>query len=186
MEALGLIETKGLIAAIEATKARPLGRLIYALGIPGVGERGAESLARHFGSLDAVAEADDAALKQVADFGPVAAAAVRGFFKQSQAKALVKKLKSAGLNMKILAEEKPASGELDGKTFVFTGEMESYSRDEAEAEVRKRGGKASGSVSAKTSYVVAGSAAGSKLKNAQKLGVPVLDEAAFKKLLGLK
>jgi DNA ligase (NAD+) len=186
LERQGEKSSENLMAGIEATKARPLGRLIYALGIPGVGERGAESLARHFGSLDAVSEADDAALKQVADFGPVAAAAVRGFFKQKEAKALVRKLKNAGLNMKILAEEKPASGELDGKTFVFTGEMESYSRDDAEAEVRKRGGKASGSVSAKTSYVVAGSAAGSKLKNAQKLGVPVLDEAAFKKLLGLK
>jgi DNA ligase (NAD+) len=87
--------------------------------------------------------------------------------------------------MTLLAEEKPASGELDGKTFVFTGELEGYSRDQAEAEVRKRGGKASGSVSAKTSYVVAGESAGSKLKNAQKLGVAVLDEKGFKKLLGL-
>jgi DNA ligase (NAD+) len=174
-----------LVDGIEASKRRPLGRLIYALGIQGVGERGAESLARHFGSLDAVADADDAALKQVADFGPVAAAAVKGYFKRKEARALLKKLKAAGLNMEILAEERPASGELDGKTFVFTGELEAFSRDQGEAEVRKRGGKASGSVSAKTSYVVAGSAAGSKLKKAQKLGVSILDEASFKKLLGL-
>ena len=185
LERHGEKSAANLVDGIEASKKRPLRRLIYALGIPGVGERSAESLARHFGSLEAVEAADDAALKQVQDFGPVAAAAVRSFFKQKQAKALVKKLKAAGLNTKLLAEERPASGELDGKTFVFTGELEGYSRDEGEAEVRKRGGKASGSVSAKTSYVVAGSAAGSKLKKAQKLGVPVLDEAGFKKLLGL-
>jgi DNA ligase (NAD+) len=185
LERQGEKSSENLIQAIEATKARPLGRLIYGLGIPGVGERGAETLARHFGSLDAIAEADEDALKQVQDFGPIAAKAVRSFFKQRQAKALVKRLKAGGLNMKLLAEEKPASGELDGKTFVFTGELEKFTREQGEAEVRKRGGKASGSVSAKTSYVVAGSAAGSKLKNAQKLGVPVLDETGFRKLLGL-
>jgi DNA ligase (NAD+) len=130
-------------------------------------------------------DADDAALMEVPDFGPVAAKAVRSFFKARQAKALMKKLVKAGLNTQLLEEEQAASAELDGKTFVFTGELASFSRDEAEAEVRKRGGKASGSVSAKTSYVVAGDAAGSKLKKAQKLGVPVLDEDGFKRLIGL-
>ena len=185
LERHGEKSAANLIDGIDASRRRPLGRLIYALGIPGVGERGAASLAVHFGSLDAIAAADDEALKKVPDFGPIAAAAIRAYFKRKEAKALLKKLKAAGLNMTLLAEEKPASGELDGKTFVFTGEMEGYSRDEAEAEVRKRGGKASGSVSAKTSYLVAGESAGSKLKNAQKLGVTVLDEKGFKKLLGL-
>lgn len=173
-----------LIEGIEASKARPLGRLLYGLGIPGVGERSADSLAKHFKSLDAVMDADDAALKKVPDFGPVAAAAVRSFFKRKEAKTLVKKLKAAGLNTVLLKEEQASSADMEGKTFVFTGEMEGYSRDEAEAEVRKRGGKASASVSAKTSYVVAGAAAGSKLAKAQKLGVAVLDEAGFKALLG--
>jgi DNA ligase (NAD+) len=114
----------------------------------------------------------------------VAAAAVRRFFRSKGARDLVRRLKVAGLNTVLLKEEEPASAELEGKTFVFTGELEAFSRDEAEAEVRKRGGKASGSVSPKTSYVVAGPGAGSKLAKAQKLGVPILDEAAFKRLLG--
>ncbi len=185
LERQGAQSAANLIDGIEASKQRPLGRLLYALGIPGVGERGAESLAKHFKSLEAVMEADDAALMKVPDFGPVAAKAVRAFFKAKQAKALVKKLVKAGLNTRLLKEEQAASAELDGKTFVFTGELAGFSRDEAEAEVRKRGGKASGSVSAKTSYVVAGEAAGSKLAKAKKLGVPVLDEAAFKALIGL-
>lgn len=184
LERQGAQSAANLIDGIEASKKRPLGRLLYGLGIPGVGERGAESLAKHFKSLEAVMDADDAALMKVPDFGPVAAKAVRSFFKAKQAKALVKRLVKAGLNTQLLKEEQAASAELEGKTFVFTGELGAFSRDEAEAEVRKRGGKASGSVSAKTSYVVAGDAAGSKLKKAQKLGVPVLDEAGFKKLIG--
>jgi DNA ligase (NAD+) len=184
LERHGEKSASNLIEGIEASKARPLGRLLYGLGIPGVGERGAESLAKHFKSLDAVMAADDEALKKVPDFGPVAAAAVRAFFRRKEAKALVKKLKAAGLNTVLLKEEQAASAELEGKTFVFTGEMQAFTRDEAEAEVRKRGGKASGSVSAKTSYVVAGEAAGSKLAKARKLGVSVLDEAGFRKLIG--
>lgn len=185
LERHGERSAANLVDGIAATLHRPLGRLLYALGIPGVGERSADSLARHFKSLDAVMEADDEALKQVPDFGPVAAAAVRGYFKRKEAKSLIKRLKAAGLNTQLLAEEQAASAELEGKTFVFTGELSGWTRDQAEAEVRKRGGKASGSVSAKTSYVVAGEAPGSKVKNALKLGVPVLDEAAFKQLLGL-
>jgi DNA ligase (NAD+) len=184
LERHGEKSASNLIDGIEDSKKRPLGRLLYGLGIPGVGERGAESLAKHFKSLEAVMDADEEALKKVPDFGPIAAKAVKSFFKAKQAKALVKKLVKAGLNTKLLKEEQAASAEFEGKTFVFTGELESFSRDEGEAEVRKRGGKASGSVSAKTSYVVAGPGAGSKLKNAQKLGIPVLDEAAFRKMIG--
>jgi DNA ligase (NAD+) len=184
LERHGEKSAANLVEAIEASKGRGLGRLLYGLGIPGVGERSAAALAKAFGSLDAILAADEAALAKVPDFGPLAAAAVRSFFKRKEAKALLKRLQKAGLNTQLLKEEQAASAELDGKTFVFTGEL-SIPRDQAEAEVRKRGGKASGSVSAKTAYVVAGEAAGSKLKNAQKLGVPVLDEAGFRKLLGL-
>jgi DNA ligase (NAD+) len=184
LERQGAQSAAKLVESIEASKVRPLGRLLFGLGIPGVGERGAESLARHFKSLEAVMQADESALAKVPDFGPVAAAAVRRFFRSKGARDLVRRLKAAGLNTVLLKEEEPASAELEGKTFVFTGELEAFSRDEAEAEVRKRGGKASGSVSPKTSYVVAGPGAGSKLAKAQKLGVPILDEAAFKRLLG--
>jgi DNA ligase (NAD+) len=184
LERHGEKSAANLIDGIEASKQRGLGRLLFGLGIPGVGERSAAALAKAFGSLDAVLAADEAALAKVPDFGPVAAAAVRSFLKRREAKALLRRLQKAGLNTQLLQEERAASAELDGKTFVFTGEL-SIPRDEAEAEVRKRGGKASGSVSAKTAYVVAGDSAGSKLRNAQKLGVPVLDEAGFRKLLGL-
>ena len=190
LERMGEKSAANLIEGIEASRGRGLGRLLYGLGIPGVGERSADALAKAFGHLDAVVSADEAALQRVPDFGPVAAAAVRDFFRRKavvgkKPKGLVERLREAGLNLQLLNEERPASAELDGRTFVFTGELSTLTRDQGEAEVRKRGGKASGSVSAKTSYVVAGEAAGSKLKKAQSLGVAVLDEAGFKRLLGL-
>lgn len=185
LERMGEKSAANLLEGIEASRSRGLGRLLYALGIPGIGERSADALAKRFRSLEAVAAAGDEALLKVPDFGPIAAEAVRRYFKRPQAKALIRKLVKAGLNTALLKDEEPASGELEGKTFVFTGELAGMTRDQGEAEVRKRGGKASGSVSPKTSYVVAGEAAGSKLKKAQTLGVPVLDEAAFRKLLGL-
>ena len=182
LERLGEKSAANLVEGIEASKGRTLSRLLYALGIPGIGERSAAALARRFGSLDAVAAAPEEELLKIPDFGPAASSAVRSWFRLKEAKDLVKRLKKAGLNTVLLDEERPSSSQLDGKTFVFTGEL-SIPRDQAEAEVRKRGGKASGSVSAKTAYVVAGDAAGSKLKNAQKLGVAVLDEAGFRKLI---
>jgi DNA ligase (NAD+) len=186
LERMGEKSAANLMDGIEASRARPLGRLLYALGIPGIGERSAAALAKQFKSLEAVAAAGEDQLVKVPDFGPIAAEAVKAYFKRKEAKALIKRLVKAGLNTQLLKEEEPASAELDGKTFVFTGELTGMTREQGEAEVRKRGGKASGSVSAKTSYVVAGEAAGSKLKKAQSLGVPVLDEAAFRALLGLE
>jgi DNA ligase (NAD+) len=183
LERHGDRSAQNLVDGIAASRGRTLSRLIYALGIPGIGERSAAALARHFGDLDAVAAAGEEELLKVPDFGPVAAAAVRGWFRLKEAKALLRRLKKAGVNTRLLDEEHPASNALQDKTFVFTGELAEFTRAQAEAEVRKRGGKASGSVSAKTSYLVAGEAAGSKLRNAQKLGVTVLDEAGFKKLL---
>ena len=184
LERHGEKSAANLIDGIAASKKRGLSRLLFALGIPGIGERSAAALARRFGSLEAVAAAEDAELLKTPDFGPVAADAVRHYFKMKEARALVKRLKKAGLNTTLLAEEKPVGDLLKDKTFVFTGELQGYSRAQAEAEVRKLGGKASGSVSAKTTYVVAGEAPGSKLKQAMKLGVAVLDEAGFKKLVG--
>jgi DNA ligase (NAD+) len=156
LERMGEKSAANLVEGIEASRKRPLGALLYALGIPGIGERSASALARQFKSLEAVAAAGEDALIKVPDFGPIAAEAVRAWFKRPAAKALIKRLVKAGLNTRLLKEEEPASAELDGKTFVFTGELKSLTRDQGEAEVRKRGGKASGSVSAKTSYVVAG------------------------------
>jgi DNA ligase (NAD+) len=174
---------ENLLRAIQASKGRPLRRLIHALGIPQVGERGAESLAQAFGSMEKLMEADEAALLAVPDFGPVASQAVLDYFSQKQSRKLVERLKALGVNTLLLAEEKPQDGSLAAKTFVFTGELASFTREEAEALVRKKGGKASGSVSAKTSFVVAGQEAGSKLDKAKKLGVKVLSEEEFKKLV---
>ncbi len=184
LERQGEKSAEKLILAIQASKQRPLGRLLHALGIPQVGERGADALAKNFKSLDAIASANEDALQKVPDFGPIVAASVFSFFESKLARAWLKRLKASGINTVLLESEAPASGELQGKTFVFTGELLGFTRENAEAEVRKRGGKASGSVSAKTSYVVAGNEAGSKLKKAQKLGVAILDEHGFKKLLG--
>jgi DNA ligase (NAD+) len=175
---------ENLHRAIQASKGRPLSRLIYALGIPQIGERASQSLALAFGSLEKVMRAGEAELLKVPDFGPVASKAVQDYFSQKESRRLAEQLIAAGVNAELLDEEKPQSGQLGGKTFVFTGELAGMTRDEAEALVRRKGGKATGSVSAKTSYVVAGAEAGSKLEKARKLGVAVLDEAGFKKLVG--
>ncbi|MGH7441264.1 MAG: NAD-dependent DNA ligase LigA [bacterium] len=172
-----------LIEGIEASRKRTLSRLLYALGIAGIGERSSAALALRFESLAAVAAADEDELAKTPDFGPVAAEAVRSFFRRPQAKALVRRLVKAGLNTRLLPGERPSGAALKDKTFVFTGELAGFSRAEAEAQVRKLGGKAGSSVSAKTSFVVVGEAPGSKLKQAQKLGVTVLDELTFKKML---
>jgi DNA ligase (NAD+) len=184
LERQGEKSAENMIAGIEASKRRGLGRLIYALGISQIGDRAADALARRFASMDGLMQATEEELKKVADFGPVAAASLRDYFKRKEAQKLLAALKKAGVNMSRLAEEAQGGSKFEGQTFVFTGELSQMSRSEAEALVRKNGGKASGSVSAKTSYVVAGESAGSKLKNALKLGVKVLDEKDFLKLVG--
>jgi len=172
-----------LIEAVKASKSRPLGALIFALGIRHVGVTGAGLLAQKYDSLDALARAPEEELKEIHEIGPVVAASIAGFFGRAPAKAVIARLKKAGVNMERTKEETPVSDAFAGKTFVFTGEMESLSRPQAENIVRKMGGQASGSVSKLTTYVVAGPGAGSKLEKAKKLGLTILDESAFKKLL---
>jgi len=184
LERHGEKSAANLMEGIDASRRRPLARLLFALGIPGIGERSASALARRFGSLEALAKASEEELLKVPDFGPAAAQAVLGYFSRKEARSLLARLKAEGVNTELLPEEAPLAADFEGKTFVFTGELEGFTRAEAEAEVRRRGGKAAGSVSAKTAYVVAGDAAGSKLKKAHQLGVPVLDVEGFRKLLG--
>jgi DNA ligase (NAD+) len=172
-----------LIAAIEASKRRPLSSLIYALGIRHVGSRVAEILARRYPSLDDLAGAPEEELTGIHEVGPIVAASITAFFSRPAVKAIVRKLKAAGVNMERTKEEAPVSDALAGKIFVFTGEMEGFSRTQAEDLVRRMGGNATGSVSKKTDYVVAGGAPGSKLKKARDLGITVLDEAGFKRLV---
>ncbi len=184
LERMGEKSAQNLLAALAGSKRRTLGRLIYGLGIPLVGEHSAEVLAGRFPDLDALLEAGEEDLVAIHEVGPKMAASIHDFFQLPETRAILKKLKSAGLNVRRRPEEKPAAGVLTGKTFVFTGELKHFSRPQAEARVKSLGGRASGSVSAKTDYVVAGSGPGSKLDKARKLGVKVLTEAEFQKLIG--
>ncbi len=171
-----------LLAALESSKRTTLARFIYALGIRQVGETTAKDLARHFGSLDRLMDASLDELLQVPDVGPVVAQSIRQFFDQPHHIDVVKDLRKAGIHW---PEQEAALGPqpLAGKTLVLTGSLPTLSRDEAQALIESAGGKVAGSVSKKTSYVVAGADAGSKLDKAQALGVPVLDEEGLRALL---
>ncbi len=171
-----------LLAALEASKPTTLARFIYALGIRQVGETTAKDLARHFGSLDRLMDAPVDELLQVPDVGPVVAQAIRQFFEQAHHREVVEQLRAAGIHW---PEQAAALGPqpLAGKTLVLTGTLPTLSRDEAQALIEAAGGKVAGSVSKKTSYVVAGAEAGSKLDKAQALGVTVLDEDGLHALL---
>jgi len=173
---------QNLVDAIDKSKERSLSRLLFALGIRHVGEKAAETLAEEFGSLDSLMEARQEQLETIPEVGPALSGSVREFFQQKEIRRLVERLKKAGLNME---QEKVKKGPqiLAGKTFVFTGELKGYSREEAEQLVKNLGGKASSSVSRSTSYVVAGESPGSKYDKAKTLGVSILSEEEFEKLI---
>ncbi|GLR12946.1 DNA ligase [Chitinimonas prasina] len=181
-----------LLAGIDKSRSTTLARFIYALGIRNVGETTAKDLARHFGKLDALMDAatlDDqpaslAALQAVPDVGPVVAQSIRDFLQESHNREVVEQLRAAGVRWdEFEPSENLATGPLLGKTLVITGTLPNLSRDEAKVLIEAAGGKASGSVSKKTDYLVAGEEAGSKLAKAQELGVPILDEAGLLALL---
>ncbi|GAC1630754.1 MAG: NAD-dependent DNA ligase LigA [Candidatus Acidiferrum sp.] len=176
---------QNLLDEIEASKKNPLARVIYALGIQFVGERTGQLLAEHFSSLEELAEASQEQLEEVNEVGPKVAASIVDFFSEPANKRLIKKLDSVGLRP---TAEKPKvkSNKLGGKSFVFTGGLANRSREEAEEIVKQHGGKIVGSVSKKTDYVVGGTEPGSKYAKAKELGVAILDEAGFEKLVGLK
>jgi DNA ligase (NAD+) len=175
---------RNVVDEIERSKANDLSRLIYALGIRHVGEKAAATLARHFRTMERVLAEPPEALQSVAEIGPVVAWSVRAFADERRNQELVKRLKAAGVNMESQAPEpSDQPGPLAGKTFVLTGTLASMSRDQAKAALERLGAKVSGSVSRKTSYVVAGSDAGSKLESARQLGVETLDEDALVALI---
>ena len=175
------VSSANVIEAIAQHKEVPLSRFVYALGIMHVGEETARVLAQHFHTLKKIAKATKEELTAVEDVGPVVAASISEWFKRPYHKKLLKKFEHAGV--KIPSEKGPAKGKLSGKTFVITGTLDSMSREEAEAKIRAYGGKSNSSVSKETSYVVAGSEPGSKYNQAQKLGVKILDEKEFLKMI---
>jgi DNA ligase (NAD+) len=185
-ERMGKKSADKLVAAIDRVRTPPLGRLLYALGMRHVGESTARDLARHFGTLQAVMDADLDRLLEVADVGPVVAASITRFFAESHNRDVVDALLAAGVQPKQEAAGVGNNLRMAGKTFVLTGTMPNWTRDEATRHILAAGGKVSGSVSKKTAYVVAGDDAGSKLAKAEELGVAVLDEDGLKALLGIR
>ena len=181
LERMGKRSAEKLITAIEKSKGNDLSRLLFAFGVRQVGQKAGKVLASRFGSLDALMAATEEELTQVPDIGAITAKSIAEWFQNPQSRHLIETLRDAGVNM--LSQEAPTGDKLAGKTFVLTGTLEGFTRDEAGARIEALGGKVSGSVSKKTSYVVAGEAAGSKLKKANELGIPVLTEAEFLGLL---
>ena len=183
IEGFGEKKIANLLAAIEDSKNRPLARLITGLGIRFVGEVAAQALAAAFGSLDALAAASSEQIVAIDGIGPAVAGSVAQFFSVPANQALVQKLTEVGVR----AEGQPAAARagdgLAGLTFVITGSLPTLTREQAEALIKSHGGKVTGSVSKKTSYVVAGASPGSKLEKAERLGVPVIDEAGLLELL---
>jgi DNA ligase (NAD+) len=182
LERMGKKSAQNILDEIEGTKKLPLERVIYGLGIRMVGERTAQFLSEHFGSLDALMKASEEQLLEVEEVGPRIAQSIREFFEEPKNVELVKRLEAAGLQFKGVKKERGTA--LAGQTFVLTGTLPTYSRDDAKKMIEDAGGKVSGSVSKKTNYVVAGEEAGSKLDKARELGVAVIDEDALKQLLG--
>ncbi len=184
MERMGEKSAENLVTSIESSKSTTLERFLFGLGIREVGEATAVSLAKHYGKLDAIIAATEEDLQGVEDVGPVVAYRIRAFFDEPHNRDVVQALRKAGVSW---PESEPVvipeEGALVGKIFVLTGALSSMTRDEAKDTIRSRGGKVTGSVSGKTDYVVAGDKPGSKLGEAQKLGVSVLDEEGLNVLL---
>ncbi len=184
LERMGEISARNLLQAIEASKTQPLARVVVALGIRHAGPTAAAALSRAFPNLDAIMAASAEELTAVEGVGPVIAESLRLWFTVPTNQALIEKLRAAGVNFDAPVIQVPEAPQtLTGTTFVLTGGLEGYTRETAEAAITARGGKVTGSVSKKTSYVLVGENPGSKLAKAEQLGVTLLDEAAFEQLL---
>jgi len=184
LERMAEKSASNLVEALEKSKKTTLARFLFALGIRDVGEATANALASHFGSLEEIAGADTEVLEEVTDIGPVVAEHVRGFFQETHNREVIEALRRSGVEWPAPTKAPASKQKLAGKTSVLTGTLSTLSRDEAQERIRALGGKAAGSVSGKTDYVVAGADPGSKLQKAEKLGVRILDEDAFLAILG--
>jgi DNA ligase (NAD+) len=183
LERMGEKSADNLLAGIERSKRQPLARVLAALGIRHVGVNTAELLAEHFGAMDAIMAADEAALQEVEGIGPEVSASLREWFDSPNGKKTITELKAVGVNMAQPQARRRTAGALAGKTVVVTGTLARYARKEIEDLIKEHGGKAAGSVSKNTDYVVAGESPGSKLDKARELGVRVLSEEEFERMV---
>jgi DNA ligase (NAD+) len=184
LEGFGEVSARNLLAAIDASRERPFKRVLYALGLPGVGYVTAEALADHFGSIEALRKADPEEIEEVEGVGPIMAVQIAESLADERTRALIDKLEEKGLRLAQDASERRASGgPLEGKTLVLTGALPELTREEAGAMIKAAGGKVVNSVSKKTDYVVAGENPGSKFAKAESLGTEILDEAGLLALL---
>ena len=181
LDRMGIRSAENLINAIEKSKSADLSRLIYAFGIRQVGQKAAKVLAQAFGSLDALMTADPESLTAIDDIGEITAQSIAAWFSLEQSQHQIRLLKDAGVNMNAAASS--SDDRFHGITFVLTGTLEGYTRDEAAAIIESMGGKVSGSVSKKNGYVLAGENAGSKLSKAESLGIEIISEARFKEMI---
>ena len=175
---MGKKSASKVIHNIDRSRSQPLARVLNGLGIPFIGERTAQLLSDHFGNLDEIASASVEKLQEVNEVGPKVAESIRQFFAEQRNRDLVEKLRAAGLQF-TGEKRRKKEGPLTGLTFVLTGTLPTLTREDAKARIEAAGGKVAGSVSSKTSYVVAGEEAGSKLERARALKIPVLDEAGL-------
>jgi DNA ligase (NAD+) len=184
LERMGKKSAENLMAAIEASKKVPFERVLYALGIRYVGDTVAKKLTRHFKTLDAIAAASEEELKQAPEVGDKIAESVHRYFRNEHHLRIIERLKKAGLRFSIDEHEFKKGNQLQGMTIVPTGTLKNYKRDEIKEVIEKHGGKAAGSVSSKTSFVLAGEDPGeSKISKAKELGIRILTEEEFEELL---
>jgi DNA ligase (NAD+) len=185
LEGFARTSAENLIRSIDASRGRPFGRVLFSLGLPGVGYVNANALAEHFGSIDALIEASEAEIEEVEGIGPVLAAQIREELSDESTRELVERLRERGLRFELSEEERRVEGgPLEGRTFVLTGTLPNLTRDEATALIKRAGGKVTGSVSRNTDYVVAGEDPGTKLQKAEEVGTDVIDETGLRALAG--
>ena len=185
LEGFGEISARNLMDEIEAAKRKPFSRVLYALGIPGVGYVNAESLAEHFGTMDALLAAQPDRIERADGIGPILAEQIYEELHEERAEELIGRLRDAGLRMELDASERRVEGgPLEGKTLVLTGTLPDLSREQATKMIKRAGGKVVNSVSKNTDYVIAGDSPGSKLAKAEELGTEILDEAGLRRLVG--
>jgi len=184
LERMGPKSAENLIKEIDASRSLDFWRFLFGIGVRHVGERTAQILAKHFGSIERLEQASQEELEQVHEIGPKLAESIHQFFRQPENRALIERLRGAGLPMASDTVEQPKAAQVfAGKTFVLTGTLDTMTREEAAGLIAERGGRVSSSVSKKTGFVVAGRDAGSKLEKARDLGVHILDEQQFRAML---